>query len=180
MTTYLNIRINSRLAVLAAVGILMSAASVSQAADPTFVGRLAYAVDDAGVKRLGLSDEVKQQLLEIIDRRERDALNIALELRELPPAEVKARLAPFVAESERLGMALLTVEQRDILGQIGVSRRGMSSLADEDLAKILELTDEQQTRVRELLALRAQDLGKGGENERRAAMQEYERKLAGV
>ena len=178
MKTYLNPR--RWLAVIAAVSLFFSALSVGQAADPTFVGKLAYAIDDEGSKRLGLSDEVKQQLLELIDRREREALNVALELKDLPPAEATARLAPFVAESERLGMALLTVEQRDVLGQMGIARRGMSSLADGDLSKMLELTDEQKSQVGDLLAQRAKELAEGGENERRAAMQNYERKLAGV
>jgi type II secretory pathway component GspD/PulD (secretin) len=150
------------------------------AADPTFVGKLAYAVDDAGSKRLGLSDEVKQKLIELIDRREGEALTMALELKDLPAPEAKARLAPFVAESEQLGMALLTVEQRSVLSQMGVARRGMTSLTEGDLAKILQLSEAQVTQVHELIVQRTKALTEGGEAERRAAMQEYERQLAGV
>ncbi|MDA1051631.1 MAG: general secretion pathway protein [Planctomycetota bacterium] len=177
---FLNPRSNRCLAVVVALGLILSTNSAGDAADPTFVGKLAYAVDDDGSKRLGLSDETKQKLLELIDRREREALNMALELKDLPRAEADARLAPFVAESERLGVALLTVEQREVLGQMGIARRGMSSLADDDLSKMLELTEEQKLQIGELLAQRAKDLAEGGEDERRAAMQEYERKLAAV
>ncbi len=77
-------------------------------------------------------------------------------------------------------MALLTIEQRGVLGQMSVARRGMSTLADDGIAKMLELTDQQKTQVGELLTQRAKSLSQGGENERRAAMQDYERKLAGV
>ncbi len=180
MKTFPNPRSNSWLAVAAAIIFMLSVVATGQAADPTFVGRLAYAVDDEGSKRLGLSDEVKEKLIELIDRRETEALNLALELKDLPPAEAKARLAPFVAKSEQLGTTLLTVEQRAVLDQIVIARRGMSSLADDDLSTMLELTDEQKSQVGELLAQRAKDLAEGGENERRAAMQNYERKLAGI
>ena len=173
-------RSHAWLAFVAASCLSLSMSSIAKAADPTFVGNLAYAVDEAGSQRLGLSDEVKQQLLQLIDRREQEALNMALELKDLPRPEAEARLAPYVAESERLGMALLTVEQRAVLGQMKIARRGMSTLADGDLAKMLELTNEQQTQVGELLAQREKSLAQGGENERRAAMQDYERKLAGV
>lgn len=180
MNTSLYSKQTTRLAVFAFVAICFSALTVAPAADPTFVGRLAYAIDDDGSKRLGLSDEVKQQLLKLIEEREREALNMALELKDLPPAEAKARLAPFVAESERLGAALLTVEQRSALGQIGIARRGMSSLADDELSTVLELTDEQKSKITELLTQRTKALAEGGEDERRAAIQVSERELAGV
>jgi type II secretory pathway component GspD/PulD (secretin) len=180
LNTILNPRSGGWHTVVAAALLIISIASVAQAADPTFVGKLAYAVDDEGSKRLGLSDEVKAQLVQLIDRREQDALTIALELKDLPRPEAEARLAPFVAESERLGMALLSVEQRSVLGQMGVARLGMSSLADDGISKMLELSDEQKSQVGELLAQREKSLAEGGENERRAAMQDYERKLAGV
>ena len=162
------------------IALSFSAFRTTEAADSTFVGRLAYAIDDKGSKQLGLTDDLKAQLIELIDRREGEALNMALELKDLPPAEAQARLAPFVAESERLGMALLSAEQRKTLHQMGIARSGMSSLADGNLSKMLELTDEQNAQVRDLLAQRDKALAEGGENERRAAMQDYERKLAGV
>ncbi len=149
-------------------------------ADPTFVGKLAFAVDEAGVKRLGLDDEVKLKLIELIDRREREALNMALELKDLPQPEVTARLAPFVAESERQGLALLTLEQRTLLEQVHVARQGLSSLADAAIGRILELTEEQQAQIRDLLEQRSAKLVQGGENDRRVVMQETERKLSAV
>jgi len=150
------------------------------AADPTFVGRLAFAVDDQGSKRLGLSDETKRQLIELIDQREREALNLALELKELPAQEAAARLAPFVADSEREGLKLLSPEQQTILKQMAIERQGMSSLADLEIARILSLTPEQQEEIQRLLATRAQELVRGGDNQRRITQQEFERRLAAV
>lgn len=153
---------------------------LATAADPTFVGSLAYAVDEQGSKRLGLSDELKQKLVELIDRRENEALKLALELKDLPKPEIEQRLAPFVAESEAMGRELLTVEQREILGHIKLARAGMSSLVDEAVVATLELSAEQQSQIKELIAERTAKLTEGGEDDRRAAMQTYERALAGV
>jgi type II secretory pathway component GspD/PulD (secretin) len=151
-----------------------------KAADPTFVGKLAIAVSDEGAKRLGLSDEVKQQLLDLIDRREQQALSTALDIKDLPPQQIAAKLAPFVAESERQGMALLTVEQRAKLDQLRVAQAGMGSLAETELAKVLGLTEDQKKQVTELLEARSQALTRGGENDRRIARDEFERKLAAL
>ena len=162
----LNKALNSRtlcfVAVLA-VGLVGIQRTAARAADPTFVGNLAFAVDEEGVKRLGLSDEVKQKLIELIDRREREALNIALQVKDLPPPERAARLAPFVAESERQGMALLTVGQRSILAKMRIARQGMSSLTRDEIARVLGLNEEQQTKIQTLLTQRNAALGKGGE-----------------
>jgi type II secretory pathway component GspD/PulD (secretin) len=152
----------------------------SNAADPTFVGKLAYAVDKEGSQRLGLSEEVKQKLLDLIDRRHRTALNLALELKDLPKDDVAARLAPFVAESERQGMALLSDGQQRILNQIGILRQGMSILARAEIAKKLGLSEDQQAHVQRLLDQREKDLAEGNEGEQRVKQQEYERKLAAV
>ena len=169
-----------RFAGLIAIALFALQHTLAIAADPTFVGNLAFAIEDEGVKRLGLSEEAKQKLVELIDRREREALNIALELKDLPPPERAARLAPFVAESERQGMALLTVEQRSILAKMRVARQGMSSLTRDEIVRTLGLNEEQRTKIQTLLAERNAALAKGGEDDRRAVAQEYERKLAAV
>ncbi len=151
-----------------------------QAADPTFVGNLAYAVDDEGSKRLGLSDEVKQKLVDLIDRLESEALQLALELKDLPKPEITARLAPFVAKAEELGGALLNDDQRKVLGQMGLARRGMTSLSEDTMSADLKLSDEQRSQIQALIAERDTKLAQGGEAERRATTQDYERKLAAV
>ena len=162
------------------IAALLLPTTLLHAADPTFVGVLALTVEDEGARKLGISDRTRQSLLDLIDRREQAALNIALDIKDLPEAEIAARLAPFVAESERQGMALLTIEQRDILRQMRVARLGMDSLRDSELAQVLELSDLQQATVQELVQQRAQDMTRGGENQRRITRALYERKLADV
>jgi type II secretory pathway component GspD/PulD (secretin) len=150
------------------------------AADSAFVGILALAVDDAASKQLELSDETKAKLIELIDKREEEALGLALAIKDLPADQRAARLAPFVAESERQGLELLSDAQRTRLAQIQLASAGMSALADVKLAKQLELTDEQQAQIKTLIQQRAADLTQGGEDERRITHAKYERDLANV
>ncbi len=168
------------------VGILMLGAAsfgplrYSQAADPAFVGTLALAVEDEVAERLGISDETRAKLLELVDRRENEALEMVLSIKDLPPSVQTERLLPFVSESERMGLALLTVAQREKLRQVRIAREGMTALEEPGLAEALGLSDEQKATVKNLLEQRATDLTKGGEKERRITRVVYERKLAGV
>jgi type II secretory pathway component GspD/PulD (secretin) len=152
----------------------------SFAADPTFVGVLAFAVEDSGAKRLGLSDEARQSLLQLIDKREQEALSMVLKIKDLPPAEIAKELAPFVRKSELLGMELLTLEQREILKQIRVARAGLALLGDPEFATVLQLDESQKATVATLLQQRDVDMTKGGESQRRITKSIYERKLAAV
>ena len=101
----------------------------ASAADPAFVGVLALAVEQ-NAERFGLSEETLENLRSLIDQRENAAINLALEIRELPPVERRRRLEPFVAESERMGLAMLSVQQRSRLDQLRIQRAGMSTLAE--------------------------------------------------
>jgi len=154
--------------------------SIISAADSSFVGVLALAVDKDVADRLGLSEEVRGRLRQLVNEREDAALEIVLSNKDLPPLEQTARLTPFVAESERLGFALLTVAQREKLQQIRLAREGMSGLAEPGLAEALGLSSEQKTAVAQLLTQRAADMTKGGESERRITRAVYERKLAAI
>ncbi|MHB9077419.1 MAG: secretin N-terminal domain-containing protein [Pirellulaceae bacterium] len=151
--------------------------SAVRAADPAFVGILSVAVDDRGAQQLGLSDEVREKLRRLIDRRESEATNLALSIKDLPPEVRAERLAPFVAESERAGMELLTQEQRSKLNQLRLQRAGMLSLSEPETAQLLELTPEQREAIGRLMAQRATAMTRGGDTERRVARDTYERQL---
>lgn len=160
--------------------LLLTAARPLVAADAAFVGSLALAVEDKNAERIGLSDEVLEKLHDLIDRREREAFNIVLEIKDLPPVEIAARLAPFVKESERQGMSLLTLEQRETLEQLRIAQAGMQSLEDDAVVEVLGLSEEQRTAVRQLLDQLAADLTQGGDSQRRITRNLYERRLANV
>lgn len=146
-------------------------------ASPEFVGVLAYAVDDEGARALKLDDETRAKLLEIVEQREQAALQLTLANKDLPANELAAKLVPFVAESERQGLELLTQEQRSRLAQLKLARVGLVSLADVETAQVLELTDEQKEDVAALLERRDQDLREGNASQRRIAEAVYERRL---
>ncbi|GIW92298.1 MAG: hypothetical protein KatS3mg110_0339 [Pirellulaceae bacterium] len=165
---------------LALLGFIEASSVKLAGAEPEFVGTLAIAVEPETARLLGISEETRQKLLEIIDRREREALRLTMEIRDLPPAEIARRLEPFVAESERQGYELLTLEQRARLNQLKIARAGMTSLADEEVAAALGLSDEQRAQVDRLLRQRLADMTVGGEYQRRITHALYERKLAGV
>src|SRR5690606_29027892 len=127
---------------LAVFFVLFGAAAVQGAnPDPSFVGVLAYAVDDAGARQLGLSDETRQALIELIEKREAEAVELVLQIQALPAAEQQEKLKPFREESERQGMALLTEAQRGLLKQLRLDRVGLAALAEPEIAGKLQLTD---------------------------------------
>jgi type II secretory pathway component GspD/PulD (secretin) len=163
-----------------AVLLLSGWSAGSFGADPAFVGKLALLADPAVADELALSEEVRKQLAELIDQREEKATEEVLKLKGLPPQEQARMMAPFVADSEKLGLALLTDDQRDGLEKIRLQREGMATLADPQIAVMLNLTDDQKAQVKTLLEERAVETAKGGEEERRVARAASERKLAAV
>jgi len=151
-----------------------------QAADPTFVGVLALATDDDVAKELNLSDEVRERLLELIDQRELAALTLVQRIRDHSPEEKEAALAPFVAESERLGLALLMPDQIKRLRELQLLRRGLSALAEPQFASRLQLSEAQQAEVDRLLAERDEKIIAADEDRRGAIRADYERQLRGL
>lgn len=165
---------------LGSLAIVFGVSFSTQAADPAFVGKLALLAEKDVADELGLSEEVRTKLAEIIDRREEAALEPALKVKQLPPQEQARLMAPFVAESEQIGMALLTDVQREKLEKIRLQREGMATLVEPQIATMLGLSDEQKQQVKTLLEERAVETAKGGEEERRVAKAASERKLAAV
>jgi type II secretory pathway component GspD/PulD (secretin) len=149
-----------------------------QAADPAFVGGVALALDGDVAKQLGLSPEVLEKLQAIADQRENQALELALKIKDLPADQQALELKPFVAESEKLGLALLTDEQRLRLSQIRVQRAGLSSLGDPAVAERVGLSEEQRQEVARLLQSRTVEMARGTTAERELAKAKYERDLA--
>ncbi|GAB6165941.1 hypothetical protein JCM19992_19410 [Thermostilla marina] len=132
-----------------------SATSVN-AAEREVVGVLAIAAEPDVAESLGLTDNQRTQLQELIDRYESDALDMASSLRDLSPDQRRAKLAALRREAEREGLALLSIQQRAKLEQMRLKREGLSALVDSSLADRLNLSDDQRARIRELLEKREQ------------------------
>ncbi|MGC3967648.1 MAG: hypothetical protein QM775_09835 [Pirellulales bacterium] len=84
-----------------------------RAADQEFVGVLALAAEKDVAEQLKLSDEQKKKLLDLVERRESEVLDIALKLRNAPPAEREAALR---AVSSRLRSGRFEVARRQTAG----------------------------------------------------------------
>lgn len=154
--------------------------SSAQAADATFVGVLSLAVEKEVADKIGLADDVRVKLMELIDQREQAALELAIKIKDLSPEERAKELAPFVAESEAAGLALLSDEQKTALEKVRIARAGMQSLTEEKVAKQLGINDEQREKVAALIKERDEQLAAGGDSKRSITLAYYEGKLARV
>jgi len=150
------------------------------AAESEFVGVLALAIETDVAESIGLTEQQEQKLLEIIDARENEALEMAIRLKDLPVAERTAKLVPFRRESESQGLALLSKQQRARLQQIQVARWGMASLVSGEMGGQLKLTPQQQTQLTELLRERSERLIGADEKAAEAVRAEIDGKLGSM
>ncbi len=130
--------------------------------------------------QLGLTEKQRQELIELIEARDSDALELAIQLKNLPPAERTAKLAPFRQQSESRGLALLSKQQRARLQQIRVARWGLAGAVDAEVAGKLKLSPEQQTQVAELAREQSERLGRADEKTAQAIRAETDRKVSSV
>jgi type II secretory pathway component GspD/PulD (secretin) len=151
-----------------------------RAADPTFVGSLAIAVEKDVAEKIGISDEVRVKLQDFIEQREQAALELAMEIKELPPEEKQAKLASFVAESESQGLALLDDTIKAKLAQVRIARAGLETLADDAIAKQLELSADQRAKVAQQLADRDAQLAETEASKRSIVSAYHENKLNAI
>ena len=169
---------SSRLRWLAA-GVVLSLllAGPARGADREFVGVLALASDDAVAKQLGLSDSVRKQLQDLIDKRIDEVTDLVLEIKDLSAAERTAKLAPFVQKSEELGLALLSEPQRQLLERIRLGQAGMASLGEPAVMQRLGLSDQQQADIQRLLQERSAASQNGDGQARQAAVADCDKRL---
>src|SRR5262245_10722139 len=153
----------------------------AKAADSTFVGRLALLIDPDVARELALSDDTKAKIVKLIDSREQEALNIEKTVKGKSAADRAAALAPFVAESEKQGKALLTDEQWGKLDKLRIAKEGMLGLLSPDVAQKLQLTPEQTKDIGDALQqYKSQTTALTSDIQKRAARSIFERKIAGM
>ena len=111
------------------------------------MGSLALLTDDGVVRQLELTAEQQDQISRLIERRESAALELAMAVKQLEPAEKQQRQAEFVAESEREGLPLLTEQQRELLSKLQLARDGLAALNRPELADRLGLSAEQRQQL---------------------------------
>ncbi|MFA8018999.1 secretin N-terminal domain-containing protein [Bremerella cremea] len=138
--------------------------SSAHGADPTFVGSLAVALEDDSAAQLQLSDEVLMKLKTLAYEREKNALDMALELKGASPEEKQQKLDAYVAESERLTMELLTEDQQAMLKKLEVKKAGMTAILEPTVAGQLNLADWQKAELAQVL--KATQAAGAGEREK--------------
>ncbi len=146
---------------------------LSSAADPELVGVLALAVRPEMAQELGLNEEQLDALNKLISAREAEALDIASEMRKLPSEERVDRMRQLVRELEQKAFRELTIQQRGRLERMRLSKLGLVSLAESEVAETLGLSEGQKEQIRQAVENRgrlASELGADAariENERR-------------
>ena len=80
------------------ISALFVCATVPEAAEPEFVGVLAVALEDDVARKIELSEETRARLLDVVDRRESDGLEIALEITESDD-EMRSKGGPYLTPS---------------------------------------------------------------------------------
>src|SRR5688572_17627980 len=155
-------------------------AGLAAAAEATFVGKLALVADPEVAKELGLSDDVKQKLTALIVKREQEAIGVVSKLKGQPAAKQAEALAPFVAESEKLGKALLDDNQWAKLGKLKVAKDGMAGVLSPEVAAKLQISDEQKNEIAALIDEYRRIMTSGSAIQKRIAPQSYERKIASL
>lgn len=166
------------LAAVIGMGLMLGICVQVRSAEPTFVGILAFLDEPEVAKQLELSAEQRQKLTALLESREAEALELALQLRNLSPGERAERLLPFRRESERRGLALLSPEQQKKLQQIRLQRLGLASLSEEDVARAVGLTDQQKAEVAKILRDREDRLAVTNKDRTHIVRAETERQLA--
>ena len=161
-------------------GLALLLPGVIRAADYEFVGILATAVDPEVATQLGLTPNQLDQLNQIIDAREAEAVNIIYALGNMPKADRDARLAEFRRDSETKGLPLLSDVQRDKLQRLHFRRAGLASLGDPTMAGRMKLSADQQSKIATILRERNERMQKAGEGSAHIVRAETERRLATV
>ncbi len=166
---------------LLALGILLLLpAAFATAADPAFVGKLALITDPEVAKELGLTDDTKKQLMELIDKREKEAIGVVAKLKGQPVAKQAETLAPFVAESEKLGKALLDDAQLAKLDKFKVAKDGMVGILSPDVMSKLQITEDQKKEIAPFIEQFHKTMATGSETQKRSARTVTERLIARV
>jgi type II secretory pathway component GspD/PulD (secretin) len=160
--------------------LLLVPAWLVTAADPAFVGKLALIADPEVAKELDLTDDVKKKLMDLIDKREQEAIGVVAKLKGQPAAKQAEALAPFVAESEKMGKALLDDTQLAKLDKFKVAKDGMVGILAPDMVAKLQITDDQKKEIAPLIKEYNDTMATGSEFKKRFARQSYEKKIAGV
>jgi len=160
--------------------LVLACGLVRPAAADEFLGVLGLTADDEVAQAVQLTPTQREKLLELVEAREAEAVELAVALREASPEDRRGRLAAFRQESERRAQALLSVQQRALLEGVRIRRIGMAAAAEPAVAARLNLTPEQVKRISEIATHRDAELAAAGRDRVHVIRAEAERAMASV
>lgn len=129
----------------------LSNAAIAQDVDPLEIVKLI--ADPAVQAKLELSDEVKGKLSEVVKARVETTITT---LKDLEGEEQAERAKTLRQENDQMIMSLLNVQQRGILSQVRIVKKGALALAEPQVQAGLGINDEQKAAIAKLVAERAQ------------------------
>ena len=159
---------------------LRFAGTLAQAADETFVGVLAFAVEEETAQQIGLRTDDRHKLQEFVDQREALALEVVLSMRDLPEAQQQSKLDAFRQESERMGLDLLPADARRALETVRLREAGMLALSEPSVAQRLQLSVAQQAEIGEILTARTAAVAAADPADTQQVQETYDRQLKAV
>jgi len=107
--------------------------------------------DPAVQDKLELSDDAKGKVAELVKTRIETTLST---LKDLEGDERNERIKSLRQENDQMIMSLLTVQQRGILSQARIVKKGALALAEPQVQAGLGFTDEQKAEIAKLVAQR--------------------------
>ncbi|MBW8885336.1 MAG: hypothetical protein JF612_11325, partial [Planctomycetia bacterium] len=105
---------------------------------------------------------------------------LVAKLKSQPQNKQAEALAPFVAESEKLGMALLDDNQIAKLNKLKVAKDGMLGILTPEMMGRLQITDDQRKEIVPLLKDFHDTMASGSDFKKRVARPVTEKKIASL
>ena len=124
--------------------------------DPEMFGIVPTILQPEVAKQLGLTALQEDRIEALMESRRNEALDLASQIRNLPPGERPSKMRDLVRDFERQCAAVLTLQQRSQMERLRVSAQGLTSLADPDIAQTLELSGGQSEQIQSILGARSQ------------------------
>jgi type II secretory pathway component GspD/PulD (secretin) len=160
--------------------LLIAFACRTDAADPQFLGGLATLSDSNLAKQLELTDQQKQALEALVEKREQAVVGLVQEIKDLEPAQQAAKIRPFRAQSERLGEKILNPIQQKTWRTMRLRSQGLAALGRADVIVRLKISDDQQAKISQLLNAREVALASAGAAQAKLLRRDFERRLSRV
>jgi Spy/CpxP family protein refolding chaperone len=126
---------------------------------------------------LKLTDDQKTKVTEMLDKLRQDQQGRFQDLRDASPEERQKIMAEMQAEQTKRVNAILNTDQQKRFREISLQQQGYSALAMPDVQTELKLTDDQKSKVREIMQQQQQamrDIFQNAGGDREAARSKME------